>query len=348
MEMKVFNHILFDSLMPWLTKSADTNRMNECLKEAVKISPETLQDLTSQVNKLLSNKATLTIWLKKQTASAIKLKPLSYSTDLPDYNDTPTKYYATLIDAESQRIYNGFLGISDKYTADEELLSYHSVNALRNLKHYIVTAAKEIKTRQLDYNNGNITDLITFVLFYLKYKLIALYFSIQLVNKNILETVFELEDFYLMELNETKADVHPIRTDKVETPLAPKSGTLTFGFKGDANKLAAIVKALNLQIDFLNTKLTSVEQFIEVLTAKDLKGIKTKIYIDCATTEFQEITVHVKKLASKFTPTNISKSKLFYTKEGTLITDNLLYTTKNKSKISPERKDQIKAIFQNI
>ena len=77
MEMKIFNHMLFDSLMPWLIKTADIRPMNECLKEAAKILPETQQDLTEQESKLLTNRTSLLEWLKKQELITAKLKPLN-------------------------------------------------------------------------------------------------------------------------------------------------------------------------------------------------------------------------------------------------------------------------------
>jgi len=348
MEMKIFNHILFDSLMPWLVKSADASRMNECMKEAVKISPVTLQDLSAQANKLLSNKATLTTWLQKQTASSIKLKPLSYSTDLPDYTDTQTKYYALLIDAESQRIYNSYLAISDKYATDEDLLSYHTVNALRNLKHYIVTASKEIRARQLVYNDGNITDLTTFVLFYLKYKLIALYFSIQLANKDILESSFEPEDFYLMELNETKADVHQIYLEQAAAkPLKEQKGKrLSFSFTGKPEKLKAIINALCTRVDLLKESLSPADMLIQLLQSKDIKPGKVKIYLDCDNKNFRYIIDELeKRYFDNLSLINIEHSQSFYSKKGTLLTSNSLSKAATSN---PKAKAEIDKIFQQL
>jgi hypothetical protein len=348
MEMKIFNHILFDSLMPWLVKSADTSRMNECLKEAGKISPATLQDLSMQVTKLLSNKASLTTWLQKQTASSEKLKPLSYSTDLPDYTDTPTKYYTTLIDAESQRIYNSYLAISDKYATDEDLLSYHTVNALRNLKHYIVTTSKEIRVRELEYNNGNINDLTTFVLFYLKYKLIVLYFSIQLVNKDILETAFELEDFYLMELNETKANVHQIYQEQSTVkPIKEQKGKrLAFGFTGKPEKIKAIINALCAKVQLLDESRSPAELLIQLLQSKDIKPGKVKIYLDCDNKNFRYIIDKLSHLYfDNLSFINMEHSQSFYSKKGTLLTSN---SFSKAATSNPKAKEEIDKIFQQL
>ena len=348
MEMKVFNHMLFDSLMPWLVKPSDIRPMNECLKEAAKLSPDTQEDLTEQVKKLISNKPSLLTWLEKQKTTSEKLKPLSYSTDLPDYSDTATKYFATLIDAESYRVFNAFLSVSEKYKEDTDLLSYHTANALRNLKHYIVTTAKEIKARQLAYNNGNISDLTTFVLFYLKYKLIALYFSIQSVNSQVVDSPFEQEDFYLMELNETKADVHHIYPEqRTLIPLKEsKAKRLSFGFTGKQEKLKAVINALCAKVQLLDESRSPADMLIQLLLSKDIKPGKIKIYLDCDNKNFRYIIDKLSHLYfDNLSFINMEHSQAFFSKKGTLLTSNSLSKAATSN---PKAKEEIDKIFQQL
>ncbi|MBL0199423.1 MAG: hypothetical protein IPP81_04440 [Chitinophagaceae bacterium] len=146
MEMTIFNHILFDSLMPWLVKSYDVTMMNEKLKEAAKVKNESMPGLVNQIKCLLNDKPRLLKWVESQPSNETEsLRELTFSTELPEFTDTASKFYSLLIDQESFRIYNAYLSISEKYAHDEDLLHFHTVNALRNLKHYILTASKEIK-----------------------------------------------------------------------------------------------------------------------------------------------------------------------------------------------------------
>ena len=348
MEMKIFNHMLFDSLMPWLIKTADIRPMNECLKEAAKILPETQQDLTEQESKLLTNRTSLLEWLKKQKLITAKLKPLNYSTALPDYTDTATKFYSTLIDAECLRIYNAMLSVSEKYKEDSDLLSYHATNALRNLKQYVFTASKEIKARKLSYNDGRIDDLTTFVLFYLKYKLIALYFSIQLVNEKSIENAFELEDFYLMELNETKADVHQIYLEQPTTnPLKEQKGKrLSFSFTGKPEKLKAIINALCTKVYLLDENRSPADTLIQLLHAKDIKPGKVKIYLDCDNKNFRYIIDELgKRYFDNLSLINIEHSQSFYSKKGKALTSNDLSKAASSN---PKAKAEIDKIFQQL
>lgn len=347
MEMKIFNNILFDSLMPWLVKTSDVRPMNECLKEAAKLSPVTQEDLIAQVKDLLSNKASLLSWLDKQKSTTEKLKPLNYSTDLPDYSDTATKYFATLINVESDRIFNAFLTVSEKYKNDDDLLSYHTANALRNLKHYIITASKEIKARQLSYTEVT-GDLTSFVLFYLKYKLIALYFSVQSVASKAIESPVELEDFYLMELNETVADVNPIYREHLPSiPLKEtKTKRLNFGFTGKPEKLKAIINALCAKVHLLDESRSPADMLIHLLQSKDIKPSKVKIYLDCDNKNFRYI---IDKLDSQYfdnlTLINIEHSQSFYSKGDTLLTSNSLSKAATSN---PKAKEEIDKIFQQL
>lgn len=350
MEMKIFNHILFDSLMPWLVKSSDVAKMNEKLKEANKGDTDSMSGLVLQLKKLLYDKPTLLKWIASQPLDQSEsIKALTFSTELPEFTDTVTKFYSLLIDQESLRMYNAYLSISEKCTHDEDLLHFHTVNALRNLKHYILTASKEIKKRKLSIVNEAETDLTTFVLHYLKYKLITLYFSIQLVNKEILETVYEITDFYLMELGETKADVQPIYYEGPKTKTPDKKEAtgkrLLFGFNGKPDKLKSIINALCAKVELLNETQSPADMLIQLLLSKDIKPGKQKIYLDCDNKNFRHIIERLQPLFSNLSYINIERSQSFYSKKGTLLKSNNLSKAVS---FNAKAKEEIDKIFNQL
>ncbi len=327
--MTIFNHIVFDSLMPWLVKTSDVTKMSEKLKEAAKASTDSMPGLVIQLKKLLSDKPTLLKWIASQPEDESEtLKALTFSTGLPEFSDTATKFYSLLIDQESFRTYNAYLRISEKYAHDEDLLYFHTVNALRNLKHYILTASKEIKKRNLLITNGAELDLNTFVLYYLKYKLITLYFSIQLVNREILEAVYEITDFYLLELRETKADVQPIYYEGPRTKTPDKkeatSKRLSFGFNGKPEKLKSIINALCAKVELLNETQSPAELLIQLLQSKDVKPGKVKIHLDCDNKNFRHIIERLQPSFTNLSYINIEHSQSFYSQKGTLLKSNNL------------------------
>ena len=343
MEMTIFNHILFDSLMPWLVKSYDVTMMNEKLKEAAKVKNESMPGLVNQIKCLLNDKPRLLKWVESQPSNeTASLKELTFSTELPEFTDTASKFYSLLIDQESLRIYNAYLSISEKYAHDEDLLHFHTVNALRNLKHYILTASKEIKKRELSIDKESGTNLVTFVLYYVKYKLITLYFSIQLVNKHVLESIYEITDFYLMELGETKSEIHPIYYDGPKTKTADKkesaSKRLSFGFIGKPDKLKSIINALCTKVELLNETQSPADMLIQLLQSKDIKPGKLKIYLDCDNKNFRHVIERLQPLFNNLSYINIEHSQSFYSKKGTLLKSNNLskavsYNAKAKEEI---------------
>jgi hypothetical protein len=350
MEMTIFNHILFDSLMPWLVKSSDVAKMNEKLKEAVKGNTDSMPGLVLQLGNLLSDKPTLLKWVGSQPKDESEpLKVLTFSTELPEFTNTATKFYALLIDQESIRNYNAYLSISEKYAKDEVLLYFHTVNALRKLKQYILTASTEIKKRELSISTQAESDLTMFVLYYFKYNLIALYFSIQLVNKEILETVFEITDFYLIELGETKAHVHPIHyvgpqaTKPVSKETASKH--LSFGFNGKPDKLKSIINALCAKVELLDENRSPAELLIKLLQSKEITPGKVEIYLDCDNKNFRYIIERLKPSFSNFSYINIEHSQSFYSKKGTLLKSNNLSKAVS---FNAKAKEEIDKIFNQL
>ena len=85
--------------------------------------------------------------------------------------------------------------------------------------------------------------------------------------------------------------------------------------------------------------------FIEVMASKDLSSTKKQIHIDCETTQFRYIVDKLRPYFRSLTLTNIEKSKLFYSKNGVLITASNLSRNKHHN---PKEKETIDSIFKEL
>lgn len=350
MEMQIFNHILFDSLMPWVTTSANIRQMRDNQKKCPTQEPTTLADLVTAEAQLLQSHPALLQWISQQDQNATyAIKPLTYSTALPQYHDIATKFYQTLIDFESLRIFTGYNIISDKYQHDDDLLIYHTENALRNIKHYIKTAGSKIKEGECQFEEGTTLELTPFVLFYLKFHLITLYFSIQLINRDILDQVWEPYDFWLLELEESAKDFHAVfqvfsATQKNNhSKLTPKR--LTFGFNGKKEKLSQIINLLCVHADLLKEEHSPADLLISLFLSHDIAPGETKIYLDCDNKAFKLIIVSLKPMFNDLSYNNIELSNSFLSKGGKPLTANDISKAANPK---PKTSTSISRIFQQM
>lgn len=350
MNSKILNSILNGELKPWLISFEDERILKGIIQQVKNKPNETPLQVQGNLNAILKPFPALLKGLEFPTIE--QLHTLGFSSNLPTPVTLINHFYKAVIDAEIARYFTATIDnplIKEKEFDVPYQIGHQSLKGIAGLCNQ---ANDEIIERNFVVNNTAISDTTYFSLTYLRNRLLTLYFAIQEPFKEYLTTTYNsFDDYALYCLNDASFEFNLIEIETentVEHNKPQKSNVLTFGFRGDVERLLSVVKNLVLRMDFLNEQLTSVEQFIQVFTAKDLKGVKTKIHIACATTEFEEIMQQFQSVAKKFTPANIKKSRLFYTSEGTLIDDNLLYVTKNKSKIAKEKKDLISAIFQNI
>lgn len=350
MEMKIFNHILYGNLMPWLYDNKEIRTLTENLKHAGNKQPITERDLLLQIQTLLSHKLDLIKWLKTQKADNSKsLAELLYSTELPEFTDTVTKFYSIIIDKESQRIFNAYVNLINDQV-DPLIINFQTTTILRTLKRYIIAAAKEIRNRGYAKIDRQQMPLIPFVLFCMKYRLITLYFSIQKVKKDVIENAIELDDFYLMELNETKKDIHPIYFEgPTDTSLSKKdtgkTKRLSFGFRGNKDKLKTVINQLCIKVELLNEDLSPADLLVQLLTSKDIKPGKTQIHIGCDNKNLRYIIEKLMQYFESLSFVNIEYSQSFVSKKGTLLKANNFSKVKS---FDPKLKATIDNIFKEM
>ncbi len=247
MEIKILNSIIHKELTPWLIKT-DIQIIAEKIRQVGNKEPKQINELTRQIKILVNDFPELSKWLDKQTVSDNSdIKQLYYESSMPVLTDAISKYYSLLIRKETLRIFNFYLIKSEKWT-DSIDINYHTTLLLKRIKNLTKQVFKEIADRDLEehqvYNNVN------FVLQYLKHSLITLYFSVQEVHKDLLEQTITLEDFYLLELNQSLESVQEINFtgDSIRKDSVVKvNKKFSFCFTGDIDKLKTVIAQLKYQ-----------------------------------------------------------------------------------------------------
>lgn len=346
MEVKIFHSILHTDLMPWTFNKSDIKLIKE--KKPGSKEPANLAELTQQLKALLLDYPDLIKWIDKQNSDTTEpLTELFYSTQLPSFYDAFSKYYSLLISKEALRTFNTFLLKSKKWSNKIDII-YNTNVALKNIKVLIKEASKQIKERQLE--NDNINELTCFVLFFLKHKLLTLFFSVQEIHKDSLDEIITVENFYLYELNEPVSNIQPLlySDNNFEQTIIDNESAqekLSFGFKREVEKLRNIVNLLCIKTDLLNEDMCTKDALINVLTSKNVFTTSTCIYLNCETAVFREIIDKLKPSFTNLKLVNIEKSKLVYSKNGTLITAQNLSSSKIEN---PKLKEEIAKIFKEL
>jgi hypothetical protein len=134
-------------------------------------------------------------------------------------------------------------------------------------------------------------------------------------------------------------------SENTKTILKNKSLSFKFIDKTKKAKLLTIIKELTTKIDLLNIEKTSVEDFLNILLSDDILNEHYAIHLNCETTQFIYI---INKLGIGFGKLNaktIELSKSFYSKRGTLINAQNLYSNTIEN---PKEKATINSIINQM
>lgn len=332
MEIKIFNSILFGSLKPWLIDAASAKHFAENLKHGRLQITATEFELLQQLKTLLQGKADLIAWLNQQPAdkNMVLLEPY-YFTDLPAFNDTLSKYYSQVIGLEAKRVFNRFKAYSE--TLDNYIdIIYNTNMLLSSIKTLIKQTIGEIEDRGFEETDNKSTSLVTFTLQYLKHSLTVLFLSIQEINQEHLDQIFSPEDFHLLELEQpldTMQEIHFILPDPIEkTQHKPKPDKFTFGFKSDDALLKKVIVELTNHIQFVDREFSNPEDLFNLLISKNIVPNTAVIHIGCETTQFRFILDKLKLHFHNLTFSTVGNSRLFKSKNNTIISSQLLFSSK--------------------
>jgi len=354
MEIIILDNILHGSLKPWKVDLSNTRRFTEIVKNAKAIPLTTLSDIFGQVSYLLTDFPLQQKVLALEPKSLVPLQPLRFDIELPKYINAVTHFYNLLITAETHRLYNTFLYQAVNWS-DIIDVRYNVNQTLTNIRVLAKQTGIELKEREYLSLPHEQSDAIHFALFYLKHFLIRLYFSIQEHFRVSLDKTTTLEDFYLLDLEESISNL--IQLKPVILTESPEEGEdltikdqdrIWFGFKDKLDTLTTIINQLCFKIELLNEDVSSSEDLVKVLISKSLTPGCTKIQIGCETKHFRYCIDKLQPYFSYLTLSNIEKSKIFYSKKDTLITANNLSASSSKNKLEPKEKATIDRIFNQM
>lgn len=150
------------------------------------------------------------------------------------------------------------------------------------------------------------------------------------ILKNELKNAHELQSFLVVEVK-----------DNGNKKEKDKDKPINFGYRKGPKELLPIVKAMDLKMNLFAGD-TTAEDFMEVLTCKDLSKCKKKIHLGLKTNLFYYFREKCKPWAKYFTPACIEKSGIFISLSEGVINAHLLYNSKS---ILKEDSDRIDAIF---
>jgi hypothetical protein len=349
MEVKLLDNILHGALKPWKLDASNTRHLTELVKTAKAVSPNTNTGLLKQLTALLADYPDLQKALADETPNDnTTSQQLLFNTELPKYIDPVTQFYYTLITAETLRLNNAFLQQAVNWT-DLVDIRYQAGKTLTNIKVLAKQTATELNEQGFTSVPDAQSSFIHFALYYLKNRLIQLYFSIQEVFKESLVQVTTQEDFYILDLGEPITNFVQLKyvgtAVEKEDNKKGKKAKFSFGFKGEKESLKTVISQLCLKLNLINDTTNTEDDLFQVLTSRDLKPGTIKINIGCETVEFRYILIGFKKIFDNFSFSNIEKAKIFYSKTGNFITAQNLYSSKIDT---PKTKEEIDNIIKHL
>jgi hypothetical protein len=348
MEVKILDSILHGTLKPWKIDTTNSRRFISLVKAAKATTPTTNAELVKQLIELLSDFPAVKKLLNDEPKNPSTLQPLLFDIELPRYKDAVTNFYYLVITGEILRIYNTFLIQSESWT-DLIDIRYQVGKTLTNVKVLAKQTGIELMEQGFTTRPDPQSEVTHFALYYLKQCLIQLYFSIQEQFKSSLESTISLEDFYLLDLEETNPDIIELIPVVIESAIEIQDqDRICFGFKGDLQKLTLVVNQLCYQVKLLQEEVNSPEDLLKVFTSKNLTPGCTKIQLGCETKHFRYCVDKFQPYFGSLSLVNIEKSKIFYSQGDTLITANNLSASSSRNRLEPKEKPIIDKIFKYL
>ncbi|MCT4643687.1 MAG: hypothetical protein N4A74_01775 [Carboxylicivirga sp.] len=118
------------------------------------------------------------------------------------------------------------------------------------------------------------------------------------------------------------------RISSEQVKQLPNKQSFTFGLKPSPKSLLNLIKVLTVHVNFLNTDLTSPQDLYDLLSAENTFDLDIEIHFGCYTNQVAYIIDKLKPYFKNLNPTTIESSGLFFSRGGTQITAQNLYSNK--------------------
>lgn len=221
MELTIFNNILFNELRPWQKENCQGNSFSTMVQYLGKADPTNSKDLFSRIKTLVKDYPPLLIFNENYLGLTENqlFRPL-YEFQIPAHFNAATEYYAELLKLESARILNNVIAAVNE--TDNAIDKHFRANtAWKNLRYVAVMASAELTERGLtSIPEYKFTSTPTpdesakrnthFVLYLLKQYSTRLFFEIQILFKDHLQTIESPDHFYLHTLKQPVPVADPL------------------------------------------------------------------------------------------------------------------------------------------
>lgn len=362
MELNLYRSILTGVLKPWSEANQNVKFFSNNLTPSL-INPKSPNAFHSELKRVLGKshevfeEESINLYLAQPSGkqSYTITKPVVSIVSPPPTN-SKERFYFGLIENEATRISNNILqallrNIEDH---DRSFIINSSIITTKGLLRQIGEVKKAHVS--LDTTSRNILTVLS-------KNVIRLLHEIELCYPQFLKTIPSDKILIFTELLNEEVpegehytassaipEIHLILTKvklNIEIKKALPKDSLSFGFKGDKEKLEMVLRLLEQQVEFFKPP-TTIADAVSVFTSSNLTSASPKIYLGINTQGFRYIIDQIAPHFNNLKLTPIDKSKLFHSlrnPEKTITRENL---SSSKSQLDVKNKSTIDNILKHL
>ena len=358
MRLKIFEHILFQSLRPWKQGSLNERDYSNFLKtKGFIIQQNSNNEFKTALNSIFPKEeftkdSDFDLYELNNDPDRVKIVSPLIQIDIQKAQNTKCRFYYYLITNEVTRLsdllYQLYVGPSSQ--TDKTFVIN---DVLGQIKYLLKESSKELLEGK--HNEDSI-----YILQVLRLSLVRFLFEVEQLFSDVIKTPLTTEEVLYFDLLNDELPDEPIygftshlssiisaaevKQLEIETNLPP-SNKLSFNFNGKKENLLNVITQLNNKIELLNEDITSPEQFVDVLTSRDLNPALPKIQFNTETKQVRYVIDKLSPSFSNLTLALIANCNLFFSKNGTLIKYSNLSSSKHHN---PKNKEVIDEIFRSL
>lgn len=356
--LKIFNNILFGSLRPWKQSSHNEKDYANFIKTSgFAQQNNSMNEFKSAIQSIFSKTDLLPdedfdIYSLNGSDKQINIVAPLIDVELPQPQNAKCRFYYYLIFNEVTRLSDLLL----KFITGPETSSnktYLINNTIEAIKYHIKETTTQLEN---DAENSDTKYILTV----LRLSLVRFLFEVENLYSDYLKTPQTTDNelyFELLKEQQPSESIYKVNPalhqilDKLSVPeteanaTPPPTNRVSFNFNGNKSNLLNVIRELNNQIELLNEDVTTPQQMVDVLTARNLDASLPKIQFNCETTQIRYVIDKLQPKFSNLTFSEIERSGLFFSKK-----DNVLSRTNlSRSKVdNPKNETVIDDIFKSL